>query len=112
MRAVFMLSIACRTAFAAQSPSAIRLAFALSSFLETPTEAGSMVLWTAFSASNSEMSVPVLASVVAPSRSAVRSPARTVDSWAASFEGHRCVGKMPRTRSSSARRTPRSTRRS
>lgn len=105
MTAAFMLSIACRTAFAAQSPSAIRLACAFSSLVESPTEAGSTVLCTAFRASSSEMSAPVLASVVAPSRSAVTSRARTDDSWAASFEGHRCVGKMPRTLPSSARRT-------
>ena len=70
MMAAIMLSIACWTAFAAQSPSAIRLAFAFSSFLESPTEPGSTALCTALSASNSEISAPVLASAVAPARSA------------------------------------------
>ena len=64
--ATFVLSIAFRTAFAAQSPSAIRLAFAFNSFLDSPTEPGSMTLCATFKACSSETSAPVLSSVVAP----------------------------------------------
>jgi hypothetical protein len=40
------------------------LAFAFSTFLDSPTEPGFTALCTAFNASSSEMSAPVLASVV------------------------------------------------
>ena len=60
MTAAFVLSIAWRTALAAQSPSAIRLAFAFNSFLDSPTEPGSMTLCATFKACNSETSAPVL----------------------------------------------------
>ena len=45
------VSIADRTAFPTQSPSAIRLALAFSSRLESPTDSGATALCTAFSAS-------------------------------------------------------------
>ena len=48
MTAAFVLSIAWRTALAAQSPSAIRLVFAFNSFLDSPTEPGSMTLCASF----------------------------------------------------------------
>ena len=63
MTAAFMLSIACRTAVPAQSPSAIRRAFALSSRLESPTAPGSTAWSTASSASSNETRAPVLVSV-------------------------------------------------
>lgn len=58
MTAAFALSMAFRTAFAAQSPSAMSVAFAFSSFLDRPTAAGSTALCTAFRASGSEISAP------------------------------------------------------
>src|SRR5688572_7105468 len=60
------VSIADRTAFPTQSPSAICLALALSSGLESPTESAGTALCTAFSAYRRETSARVPASVVAP----------------------------------------------
>ncbi len=80
MMAAIMLSMAERTAAAAQSPSAIRLALAFSSRFDSPTAFGSTTSWTAFSADRRAISVPVRVSVAARSRRAVSSATRTVAS--------------------------------
>ena len=77
MIVVFMSSIAARTAVAAQFPSAIRMAFACISRLDSPTAPGPTALCNALSASSSETSAPVLGSVVVPLRRAPTRSART-----------------------------------
>ena len=89
MTAACMPSMTPRTAFAAQSPSAMRVAFAFISRFESPTEPGSTAFCTALNASSSAMSAPVRSSVVLPSRSAVPSAVRIDASWAASADGQR-----------------------